>query len=51
MRELCYGQKSRFFDRRVEAMIGKAPVGGHQLRRKAKSRNRTLIARGTGSPR
>ena len=25
MRELCYGQKSRIFDRRVEAMIGKAP--------------------------
>jgi hypothetical protein len=25
VRELCYGQKSRIFDRRVEVMIGKAP--------------------------
>src|SRR6516164_10842893 len=33
------------FDRRSS----EAAVGGHQLRRKAKSRNRTLIARGTGS--
>ena len=29
--------------------LSAAAVGGHQLRRKAKSRNRTLIARGTGS--
>jgi hypothetical protein len=29
--------------------LSAAAVGGHQLRRKAKSRNRTVIARGTGS--
>ena len=33
----------------VRRRLSAAAVGGHQLRRKAKSRNRTLIARGTGS--
>jgi len=33
----------------IRRRLSAAAVGGHQLRRKAKSRNRTLIARGTGS--
>src|SRR6516165_10212331 len=33
----------------VRRRLSAAAVGGHQLMRKAKSRNRTLIARGTGS--
>ena len=33
----------------VRRRLSAAAVGGHQLRRKAKSRNRTVIARGTGS--
>ena len=35
----------------IRRRLSAAAVGGHQLRRKAKSRNRTLIARGTGGPR
>src|SRR6516164_450676 len=33
----------------IRRRLSAAAVGGHQLRRKPKSRNRTLIARGTGS--
>jgi len=33
----------------MSPLLSAPAVGGHQVRRKAKSRNRTLIARGTGS--